>query len=66
MTAAAIAELALVLLPKITIGVEQFVTWIATLRSSLKQSGEWTVDFEASWKEALLSHNLNPEEIPDH
>ena len=65
MTAAAAAELALVLLPKITIGVEQFITWIATLRTSLKQTGEWTVDFEAAWKEGLLSHNLKPEEIPD-
>lgn len=65
MNAIAALQLALVLLPKITTGIVEFVAWIATLRRVLQQSGEWTADYEAQWREALLSRNILPEELPD-
>lgn len=65
MSAIAIAELALVLLPKVTVGVMQFTQWLATIRASLNQTGEWSPEFEAQWIAGLTSHNLRPEEIPD-
>lgn len=65
MTTIAALELALIMLPKITVGVTQFVAYIATLKSALQQSGEWTDAFEQQWRAALLSQGLRPEEIPD-
>jgi hypothetical protein len=61
----ALLELALTLLPKVTVGVSDFVNWISTLRSAVQQSGHWTPEYEAQWRAGLLKHDLAPEEIPD-
>lgn len=63
MQAISLIELALTLLPKITVGVTQFVAWLNTLRAAAKQDGIWTAEYEAAWVEALLHHELRPEEI---
>ena len=58
-------ELALTLLPKVTVGVTQLVSWISTLRVAAKQDGEWSDEYESAWRAGLLSQNLDPAEIPD-
>lgn len=65
MSTAAIIELALVLLPKIEVGITEFVRWINTLRSVAKQNMDWTPEQEAAWRNALLNAGLSPEELPD-
>jgi hypothetical protein len=65
MTTAAALQLGLILLPKITIGITQFASWLGSLRTAMKQTGEWTPDYEAAWRESMLRSNLRPEEIPD-
>lgn len=61
----ALIELGLTLLPKVTVGVTQFVAWLNTLRAAAQQSGEWTPEHETQWRAGLLSQQLAPEEIPD-
>jgi len=61
----ALIELGLTLLPKITVGVAQFVSWLSTLRAAAQQAEVWTPEYEAAWRAGLLSHELRPEEIPD-
>lgn len=58
-------QLATIALPKVTVGLTEFVSWMASLRRAAVQSGEWTPKYELQWREALLSRNLRPEEIPD-
>ena len=61
----ALIELGLVLLPKVTVGVTEFITWLGALRTAAQQSGEWTPAYEAQWRGGLLSQKLEPAEIPD-
>lgn len=61
----ALLELGLTLLPKVTVGVTDFVNWVNTLRAAAQQSGEWTPEYEAQWRAGLLSQQLAPEEVPD-
>lgn len=61
----ALLELGLVLLPKITVGVSQFVGWLSTVRTAAQQAEVWTEEHEAAWREGLLMRGLSPEEIPD-
>ena len=65
MSAIAILELALTLLPKITVGLTEFVAWVATLRKAAQQADEWTADHESMWRDALISQGLDPAEMPD-
>lgn len=65
MTPALAIQLGLLILPKLQTGILQFVAWINANRTAMQQSGEWTIEHEAAWKEALLAKNLRPEEIPD-
>ena len=65
MTPALAIQLGLLFLPKIQTGLVQFVAWLNANRTAMQQTGEWTIEHEAAWKEALLSKNLSPEEIPD-
>lgn len=61
----AMLELGLTLLPKVTVGVTEFVTWLSTLRRAVQQAAAWTPEYEAAWRAGLLQHDLTPEEIPD-
>lgn len=65
MSTIAALELGLTLLPKITTGITEFVSWIASLKSALQQTGEWTSEYDAQWRAALLSQNIDPIEQPD-
>lgn len=53
------------ILPKITVGVEQLVAWIRGVREASQQSGEWTPDMEAAFRQALLDTADAPEYKPD-
>ena len=55
MQAAALAQLAIVMLPLIETGVSQFIAWITELRTAVQQSGEWTAAQEAAFRAALLA-----------
>jgi hypothetical protein len=57
--------LGLELLPKVTVGVTQFVGWLNTLRAAANQTGEWTEEMQQAWRAGLLAQGLTPEEIPD-
>jgi len=61
----ALLELGLTLLPKVTVGVTQFVAWLGALRTAVQQTGAWTAEYEAQWRAGLLNHKLAPEEVPD-
>lgn len=65
MPIAEMIALGLELLPKVTVGVSQFVQWLNTLRTAAKQSGEWTDAMEFKWRAGLLAQGLEPEEVPD-
>lgn len=58
-------EIGLTLLPKVTVGVTQFITWLNTLRTAAQQAEIWTAAHEAEWVAGLTTHALRPEEIPD-
>lgn len=58
-------ELGLALLPKIEVGVTEFIAWLGKLRFAAMQDQEWTPDQEEAWRAALLAKNVNPEELPD-
>lgn len=58
-------EIGLAILPKITVGVTEFIAWISKLREAAQQAEIWTEAYEAAWRAALLSHNILPEEKPD-
>lgn len=65
MTALMWFQLATLALPKVTVGLTEFVSWLASLRRAAIQSGQWSDAYEAQWREALLTQDLRPEEIPD-
>jgi hypothetical protein len=58
-------ELALVILPKVTVGASHLVNWITSLRAAAMQSGEWTPELNNQWRAALLQQGIAPEETPD-
>lgn len=66
MTAAlALIPIILQYLPQITLGVENLVAWIASIRLAAKQTGEWTDAMEAQYRASLLQAGIEPEYQPD-
>lgn len=65
MTAAAAIQLALLILPKLQVGVTEFIAWMETLRASLKQAGEWTDEQDQAFEAALLAKKDDPAYQPD-
>lgn len=65
MTAAAALQLALVLLPKITIGVDNFIRWIRALRAEAERTGEMTPELRAQFRAGLLAAGVQDFEQPD-
>ena len=65
MSAVALAQLAIQLLPVVTTGTESFVNWINELRASAQQSGEWTAQEENAYRQALLTAGLSHKAQPD-
>lgn len=65
MATAAAINLAIALLPLVNTGVQQFIGWIAALRSTAQQAGEWTPQQEDAYRVALLSKTGDPAYLPD-
>ena len=65
MTTIAAIKIALALLPEVKTGIVELIAFIAKLRSAARQTGDWTPEFEAQWRDGLLTHGLRPEEVPD-
>jgi hypothetical protein len=65
MSAAALIQVALALLPLIQTGVGEFILWINSLRAAAQQSGEWTPAQEADFRAKLLAKTGDPAYAPD-
>lgn len=56
----------LALIPSITTGFTAFINWIASLRTALKQSGEWTPEMEEAFINGLIQRaRTDPAYQPD-
>jgi hypothetical protein len=64
---AALALLPIILqyLPQVTVGVEQLIAWINSIRSAASQTGEWTDVLEAQYRASLLATVNDPAWQPD-
>lgn len=65
MNTAALIQLGLTLLPTVETGVEYFVKWIAEMRTSLQQTGEWTDAQEKAFNDALWAKTQDSAYRPD-
>jgi hypothetical protein len=52
-------------LPQVTVGVENLISWIASVRSAAQQSGEWTPALEAQYRASLFATTNDPAYAPD-
>jgi hypothetical protein len=64
MSAAALATLAIQLLPVVETGVTQLVSWIESLRAAAQQTGEWTAAQETAFRAALWAKTQDPKYKP--
>lgn len=53
--ALALAQIIIPLLPTIAGDIAHLVAWIQSVRSAAKQSGEWTVEMDQSFRNALIA-----------
>ena len=65
MSAIAIAQIAIQLLPTVETGVSELISFINTVRSAAQQSGEWTAAIEAAYRESLFATTSDPAYKPD-
>jgi hypothetical protein len=65
MTAAAIIQIALQVLPLVTTAVPEFIAWIEGLKKSLEQTNEWTPELDAAYRAAIFAHKQDPAFQPD-
>ncbi len=65
MTTLAWLQFGITMLPKITVGVGQFVEWLHSLRQSLQQSGEWDIETREAFRAALLAKGIEDWERED-
>lgn len=60
-----LVPIVLQLLPTLTTGVQETITWINNIRTSLKQTGEWTDAMETAYQASLLATTKDPAYQPD-
>lgn len=65
MTTLEIFQIALLALPKVTVGVNNFISWMRDMHSELERTKEMTPELRAAFRAALLSRNLEAFELPD-
>lgn len=65
MNTTAALQLGLALLPLVQAGVGEFIQWLAALRTALQQTGEWSPEQEAGYRQALLAKTGDPAYQPD-
>ena len=59
---AALALLPIILqyLPTMTVGVEQLIAWITSVRTAASQASVWTPELETAFLEALIATKTTP------
>lgn len=65
MGTAQLIQLGLALLPMVTSEVEAFINWLERLRTSARQTAEWTPEQDAAFDAAILAKRNAPEYQPD-
>ncbi len=65
MTASAILQLALALLPLVQTGINEFIAFIAAIKAAMQQTGEWNDQQEADFRAALFAKTGDPAYQPD-
>ena len=65
MTAIAVAQAILALMPLITTGTENLVAFIEKVRSAAQQTGEWPPEAEAAYQARILAKADSPAAQPD-
>lgn len=65
MSAAAIAQLAIALLPYVETGVTEFIAWLQKIRTAAQQTDEWTPEQDAAFTAALEAKKNDPRYQPD-
>lgn len=64
MPAIALVQVLIPMLPTITTGVESLISFIMSVRTACKQTGEWTDDIETKFRGALLVLGKDPAYLP--
>jgi hypothetical protein len=54
MPAIALVQVLLPMLPTITTGVDHLISFIVSVRTATKQTGEWTAEIETKFRGTLL------------
>ncbi len=62
--ALALAQVLIPLLPTIETGVEQAISFIESVRTAAKQSGEWTQAMDYSFRSSLIALGKDPAYLP--
>ena len=62
--ALALAQVLIPMLPTITTGVEHVISFIGSVRTAAKQTGEWTDDMETKFRGSLLVLGRDPAYLP--
>ena len=65
MTAIAIAQIVIQLLPGLETGVTEAIAFINSIRGAAQQSGDWTPAMEAAFEQALIDTGTAPAYQPD-
>lgn len=65
MTAVALAQAILALIPLATSGTQHLWNFVNATRAATQQTGEWTPEAEAAYQAALLRKADAPESQPD-
>jgi len=65
MQAAALFQIAMAALPLVTMGVNEFIKWIESIKTHLQQTGEWTIEQEAQFVAGVKAKNADPAYQPD-
>jgi len=63
--ALALIPLILQLLPQITVGVQELIAWIDSIRLAASQTSEWTPALEAQYRAALFAKTGDAAYAPD-
>lgn len=60
MSAAAIIQIAMTVLPLIQAGVPEFIAFINSLKGTVEQAGDWTPELQEQYRAALWASTKDP------
>lgn len=64
MTELALAQIAIQLLPTVTTGVSELITFINRVRTATQQTGEWPASTEAAYRASIFATTKDPAYAP--